>query len=73
MAEKCQTNAAASVFMDLSERFAFADMLSIETVEALYPYIRQARDEDLAGNEELSTLCAMMRAHLQHFDISVEL
>lgn len=73
MAEACYTNSAALAFIDLSERFAFADLLTVETVEALYPYICRARDEDLAGGNELANLCAMMRAYLQSIGISVEI
>lgn len=73
MVEKYQTNAAALAFIDLSERFAFADLMTVETVETLYPYIRQARDEDLAGGNDLANLCAMMRAYLQSFGIEVDL
>lgn len=71
--QRYQTNAAALAFIDLSERFEFADLLTVEAVQTLYPYMQRARDEDLAGGNDLSNLCAMMRAYLQSFGIAVEL
>lgn len=49
--------------------------LGPETLQALFPYVVRAIDEDLIGGEvfnELTNLRSGMRAHLQHFKIDVD-
>jgi hypothetical protein len=46
-----------------------------ETLQALFPYVVQAIDEDLVGGEVLSELTNLrhgIRAHLQHDNIWVD-
>lgn len=49
--------------------------LSNETLEALFPYVRQAAEEDVAGGvvgDELTLLRSSIRAHLQHYKVYVD-
>lgn len=56
--------------------FYALDLLSAETIEALYPWVKQAIVNDMEGGHvrgELENLKSSMRAELQRYNVWVDL
>lgn len=61
--------------LDESEPYWPMQYLGPETLQALYPYVKQAIDDDLTGGRvlaELTNLANQTRAVLQHHGIDVD-